>query len=259
MRRNALTKIFFLVLIISLLCSCATTAKPSGGASETTGTGLPDPDSGVADVGETTTYRIKIPNLLDDSALPEGDGGTRPGQTPTNAEIPITGSKAASEYHNSHKVLRIQESSITAYNFTEWHDQRTVLSLIDGNDNYFNTEGGGNKMGGSVNGELIIEFRLTRASKVVGYAFVTGNDSGSYADRTPGSWTLSGSNDGKTWTVLDAVEDGGMQAADHEYFGYEVDPDKQGNYLYYRLLIDSNLMGFPLTSFQLNALYIYSD
>jgi len=271
MKNGIIVKAAAALFALAMLASCTQTAKkPPKGSSDpdpdtdppaVTTSALPgDPGEGVADKGNTTEYRIKIPNLLDDSRLPEDyDPGT-PGDEPNpDAEKPVTGWEKANEYHTSHKTATVSQSSITSYNFTEWHEGRSALSLFDGDDNYFNEEGSGTKMGGGLSGDLIVEFRTNRAVTLSGYAFVTGNDSGQYPERSPGAWTLSGSTDGKTWVVLDEVKDGGIRAADHEYFGYEIDGESQGSYTYYRFEFTKDVYLQHLTSFQLNELYLYID
>jgi|GEM_PF-1093233 len=241
--------------MLPALSSCGT--PTSGDKPDVTGEGNHGVTTGAGEnpiAAVTTTYRIAIPNLLDDNYKASGD----PDYTPIIAEIPITGKNQATAFHNSHRLLTVDTTSVKATNFTEWHDKRTVLSLFDGDDNYFSGEG--NKMGGGVsNGELIVEFSLVGSAIASAYAFVTGNDSGQYAERTPGAWTLYGSADGKNWKALDEVKDSGMVAKDAEYFGYEIDEEARFRCRYYRIVFTEDLNGFVISSFQLNQMYLYSD
>ena len=171
-----------------------------------------------------------------------------------NVPEPVTGG-AATIYHNSHEQIAYVEGSGT-YDFNPWDDGKNMTSLFDGKDGYFNS-GEQTKIGGGSNGkDLSIEFE-TESATLVGYAFVTGNDSGNYKERSPKEWYLYGSNDGKEWTLLDHVENSGIYAVDHGYFGYGIDESVRGEYSHYRVRFTKNISDGQFGDFQLNEMYLY--
>ena len=171
-----------------------------------------------------------------------------------NATEPITGGEARI-YHNSHEKAAYIEGSGT-YNFDSWGDGYDMSWFFDGRDGYFNS-GAQTKIGGFMyGGDVMIEFE-TENTTLAGYAFITGNDSGSYYDRNPLEWYLYGSSDGENWTLLDHVEDSGIYAADHEYFGYGIEESARGEYSHYRIRFTKNLSGNQFSEFQLNEMYLY--
>ncbi len=71
------------------------------------------------------------------------------------------------------------------------------------------------------------------AATVTEYRFVTGDDTHDYPDRNPVSWKMSGSNDQKSWTVLDEQK-GNRLLRDENEQEYRFRPATSGNYRYYR-------------------------
>ena len=71
------------------------------------------------------------------------------------------------------------------------------------------------------------------AAPVTEYRFVTGDDTHDYPDRNPVSWKMSGSNDQKSWTVLDEQK-GNRLLRDENEQEYRFRPAISGNYRYYR-------------------------
>ena len=65
------------------------------------------------------------------------------------------------------------------------------------------------------------------------YRFVTGDDTHDYPDRNPVTWKVSGSNDQKSWTVLDEQK-GNRLLRDENEQEYRFRPATSGNYRYYR-------------------------
>ena len=198
----------------------------------------------------TNSKGEKIPNVYDDGVKVD------PANPP---EKPITGKNDAIKYHSSHTKVPIIMGSGETENFSPWNDNESkVAFLFDERDGYFNPNEQ-SKLGGSVfGGTLVITFK-TEKSTLVGYALVTGNDSGSYPERSPLEWSFYGSKDGNEWSLIDYVYDSSIEALDHEYFGYEIDDDKQAEYKYYKFEFTLNLNGAPVSSFQLNEMYLYAD
>lgn len=83
---------------------------------------------------------------------------------------------------------------------------------------------------------LTIQWQMETPAAVSVYALATANDS---PERTPKAWTLEGSNNGETWTVVDRVEDAAMP---EEYFTYkEFFVDTPDVYSYYRMVVTETM------------------
>ncbi len=103
-----------------------------------------------------------------------------------------------------------------------------------------------------VSGQLVLTFSMDRARALTAYTLITANDTAQYVERNPFSWRIYGSNDGKNWTLLDQVEDGGgIQARNHIAYGYEL--DRGGTYRQLRLEVDHQGI------FQMADLLLYGE
>lgn len=71
------------------------------------------------------------------------------------------------------------------------------------------------------------------AASISEYRFVTGDDTHDYPERNPISWKMSGSNDQKSWTVLDEQKSN-RRLRDENEQEYRFRPATSGNYRYYR-------------------------
>ena len=90
----------------------------------------------------------------------------------------------------------------------------------------------------------------TDATTATGYEIVTANDNAQYNGRNPKSWTLSGSNDGENWTVIDAVEaDTVLQDVNFTPFTFAIDAPAE--YTYYKFEVSELVNG---TVFQMSGL-----
>jgi OAA-family lectin sugar binding domain len=76
-----------------------------------------------------------------------------------------------------------------------------------------------------------LDFTLGRAAAVGYYELTSAND---FAERDPGDWTLSGSPDGQTWTVLD-TRSGEAFAARRQSRVFRIRRSDQAAYRHYRL------------------------
>ena len=89
-----------------------------------------------------------------------------------------------------------------------------------------------------------IVFSFSTPTPVVSYSLVNANDNETYADRTPMAWTLEGSNDSSSWTIVDTVDlaaEGVEQAAEAtNYLERNFVLDNAAEYSYYRLTITSS-------------------
>lgn len=111
---------------------------------------------------------------------------------------------------------------------TGWGNNPNSANLFDGS---LNTKAEGWFNAGNT---ASITIQLSEAKTVTAYTMGT-NDDGNSNGRQPKTWTLSGSNDGATYTVLDSVT--GYAAPNQNYVYYDDDfrVDNPGSYLYYRL------------------------
>ncbi len=78
--------------------------------------------------------------------------------------------------------------------------------------------------------------RFTSPVTVGAYTFTSANDASS---RDPKAWTLQGSNDGNTWTVLDTRTNESFGAR-FQTKRYEVPVATTGTYTYYRIFLTAN-------------------
>ncbi len=81
----------------------------------------------------------------------------------------------------------------------------------------------------------------TDATTATGYEIVTANDNAEYTGRNPDAWTLYGSNDGSTWTVLDAVEADDV-LGDVNFTPFTFAIDSPAEYSYYKFEV-TNIVG----------------
>lgn len=83
-----------------------------------------------------------------------------------------------------------------------------------------------------------IQWEMQRPATITSYTLTTGNDTAGNPYRNPKAWTLSGSMDGTTWTELDSVESGGMEAKNLQPYTYTT--KTKGAYQYFKLEIRSS-------------------
>lgn len=154
------------------------------------------------------------------------------------------------------QMVAVKPSSIRVQGMTEWEGEG-VDHLFDG----VLSKGGGNRTAA----ETIIYFALNQPARLSAYVFVTGNDTARFPLRNPVEWQLLGTNDPyasannginlEDWTVLDYVWDGGMIGDNYFENGYAIDPENQGEYQYYALML-----GYSAEpQFQLAEIYLYAD
>lgn len=130
------------------------------------------------------------------------------------------------------------DTNVGTYNDTT----ETEKSVFDGNLT--------NKMGSGDN-KVTITWSTTEAVTVTDYVIVSGNDVANNPSRNPLFWTLYGSNDGDTWTVLDTVEYAGLEGVVSTAYGFEV--DNPGAYTQYKIEMVSD------SGFELGELTMYND
>lgn len=122
-------------------------------------------------------------------------------------------------------VGKIDASTLTISRDT-WGDG-AVANILDGDSD--------TKVGTS-NNSAIIEWKTTEATTIDYYGFITAADNSAYP-RTPLGWTLLGSTDGVTYTIIDHVDRGmgGLGNTNNQTGLYAVDTPTA--YTYYRLEI----------------------
>lgn len=133
----------------------------------------------------------------------------------------------------------------TALEGRQTKESEGYAKLIDGN---INTKWGVNGFSGTTGAYVII--KASKKINVTGYAFTTGNDTGTYKGRNPKTWTLSASNDYNessktgTWTEIDNVEnDSVLQEVSHRKFSFDIDEKNVAPYQYFKLDIKANVSG----------------
>ena len=168
---------------------------------------------------------------------------------------PVKGHQARA-FHNGFNLISVVNGSVETEGLSTWDDGAST-NLFDKADGFFNTYAEETKIGGNTNASIVtIKFKINKA-KIVAYAFITGNDSATWTGRTPTSWVLYGSNDGKKWEEVDRVTDAGTEDLNREYFGYNVDYNKQKTYTYLKFEF-TRTTGSVFEQFQLNECYLYT-
>jgi hypothetical protein len=81
-----------------------------------------------------------------------------------------------------------------------------------------------------------IVFKASQAICVNGYTITTANDNNQNPGRNPKTWTLYGSNDNSTWTVIDTKIDD-MTMDDVNYTSYDFTCSNSKSYSYFKLEI----------------------
>ena len=97
-----------------------------------------------------------------------------------------------------------------------------------------------------------VVFQASKPGHVTGYTITTGNDNSSEPGRNPKGWTLYGSNDKESWTVIDQVADD-TKLKDEDATDYDYSCTASDKYEYFKWVItqggSSNVMqasGFKL-------------
>ncbi len=250
-------KLMSMLVLAAMLA--ATMASCGGDDTEITTTATPTNDTPAA---TTTTPQAtppttvtNEPSSIDETETPKlpGDGLDELLEGLTKAEVDL--------------------SQLGVVDFDAWNDNENLENLdrlFDGikTEVDFTTAGygkcGGDAKWGAEEGAYFY-FALTEAATLKAYVITTGNDNLDYPGRNPVEWTLYGTNDAEAfaagaaaglnnnpsdgddtrvtstdipfdeskWTMLDYVYDGGIAEGNFLENGYEIDADKQGEFLYY--------------------------
>lgn len=141
----------------------------------------------------------------------------------------------------------IDQSSISGPDGWARHE---VDDMLDGL--FESTDNGSNKYGQNLTA-VDVTWKMTRSVKLSAYAIYTANDTESFPERNPKSWTLYGSSDGKDWEVIHSVEDGQLPTANYTPTLFTFENDQA--YRYYRWSMESTVGG---GTFQLSELLMYT-
>ena len=148
------------------------------------------------------------------------------------------------------------ESTIT---LTDWTYEATLSVSADHPDGPNAGEGSNKLIDDNVNSKLYLgaytsdwwaQQTFTEARKVNKYKITSGNDA---PDRDPKNWTLSGSNDGTTWEVLDTKTDVTFSNRNQTI---EYSFENETPYLHYRLNITALLGGGAMQFSEWRLLYL---
>lgn len=92
----------------------------------------------------------------------------------------------------------------------------------------------------TVDGEITVTFKTKKDCTVSAYLMRTGNDTSSYPERNPDSWSFYGSSDGAYWTLITEEADGGaaMGTDDKTWYGFEV--ANPAPYKFYKMVFNEN-------------------
>ena len=91
---------------------------------------------------------------------------------------------------------------------------------------------------------IYVQWKMTEKTEIKAYSMATAND---VPGRTPKHWKLFASNDGKNWTVVSEVKNGGMSQMYYSYKGFKV--SNPGSYMFYKLEIYENTENHDTTQF----------
>lgn len=141
---------------------------------------------------------------------------------------------------SSLSVAAVKADSIAAEGINVWGDGENAPKLFDG-DKGTDADNTGTKLGGGVPEKTFtVTFETESAVTVKAYAITTGNDSGVWTGRNPIAWTLEGSTDGTTYTVISKIdpktdETAGLLDANFTTYNYLVAEGSQAAYQFYKI------------------------
>lgn len=231
-----LISILLALLLASLLIACG---DNGAGATDTTAAG----EDTTTAAEETTAAETKAETTAETTAATEPPE-TEPETEPNPPEELID--------YESIKSSKTDVTSLVDLESLEWdvegfNEAENAPSLFDGDT--------ATKYCTSL--PPIVTFKLTEPKKLTAYAHATANDNSQYG-RAPEEWIFYGSTDGKDWKVLDYVQQASqiIQRVDFTYYAFLIDPDKQGEYQYYKFEVLEAEGG---TTFQMSELQLFTD
>ncbi len=227
----------------SVLVSLMLTAGLAG-CKETVSVDLPDETKSAITVIRTKTPQLPFDeNAYKDQNLPNNSDGSddsiESGEEEMGAGLELDGYVQL--------LSSIDRESLSAP--SGW-DRHSVSALFDGL--LETTDRGSNKYG-TDRSALTVSWSLKEPLILNAYTVVTANDTTSYPDRNPQKWTVSGSEDGENWVVLDSVENADLPTENYLPVTYYISNDKP--YRYYQWNIEETV---GKSSFQAAELLLYT-
>lgn len=232
-----------LLLLLAMLSSCnqsATTTAPDND---------PSPDSDGDSKVEITLNRTPTP-VLDPDDIPINVNKPSPNPTPDpeTPDTPVIRGEGEKLEGYTQLLQYIDRSYIVAP--AGW-SKHPASDIFDGC--FQTTDDGSNKYGHNDGIPFSITWKMVDEVSLSAYTIYTANDTANYPDRNPKTWKISGSEDGKTWTVIDTVENGELPAENYTSKTFYL--DNAVEYRYYQWEVTASEGG----SFQISELLLYTS
>jgi len=155
---------------------------------------------------------------------------------------PESESHESKSHRTQLEIRKVQSSSVYDFSASPEH----LISRSDNLDECFETNG-------PLPHTVDLELDPSEKRSLTTYSLVTGNSGDDSILRMPRGWTLSGSNDAATWTVLDQQADSRSWKLREERFYNLSSPAR---YKYYRFVF--TLSG-PVAILRMSRLRLYAD
>ena len=109
-------------------------------------------------------------------------------------------------------------------------------NLLDGTntEKFYFAQYDKNKVPANPDEMKAITFKTDAPVTITHYNLVNANDTSSYTGRLPRKWTLYGSNDEKSWTVIDEKKNPTLSTKNYAVNSFTV--ENPGEYQYYKLV-----------------------
>lgn len=244
MKNTFMYKAASMLLVLGMLSAC-------GSAVTTTSPQNNTPDGTPSSKEEITVNRTPTP-VMDPDDIPMYENKPRPNPPgPDQPDVPESG------------VLRGEGEAREGYTQLLQYIDRTKLTgpagwgshpvgdMFDGC--FETTNDGSNKYGHNEGAPFEITWKMVKEVSVSAYTLYTANDTESYPDRNPKSWSIYGSEDGEEWTLLEKVDNGEMPAAN--YTSKQFTLNNTDAYRYYKWEVHETEGG----SFQIGEMLLYTS
>ena len=245
MNHHFMYKAASLLLLLAMLSSCnqtVTTTAPAGD---------PTPDSDGGNKVEITLNRTPTPVLdPDDIPININKPNPNPGNpgNPDNPDTPVLRGEGEKVEGYTQLLQYVDRSYITGP--SGW-DKHPVSDIFDGC--FETTDDGSNKYGHNGGVPFEVTWKMVKSVSLSAYTIYTANDTATYPDRNPESWSIYGSEDGKEWVLLDKVEEAGLPAENYTAKTFKMDNTTE--YRYYKWEVHATKGG----SFQISELLLYTS
>ncbi len=243
MKNKFVYKAASMLLLLALLGSCGKQVTTTAPTNDNT------PDDNNQGNGGITLNRTPTP-VLDPEDIPifvDKPRPNPPSDQPESPDIPVIRGEGEALEGYTQLLQYIDRSKITAP--AGW-GSHPVGDIFDGI--FETTDEGSNKYGHNEGVPFEITWKMVKSVSLSAYTLYTANDTASYPDRNPKSWSIYGSEDGKEWTLLEKVENGELPA--ENYASKTFTMKNTDAYRYYKWEIHESEGG----SFQLSELLLYT-